>query len=157
MFLQSFVSYDALLSLMKYIFQLFIQTGHKTNCIRGNYDIYGKTSKIEEGIILPSFQELQTCRDTFYRIFFSAFSLFVSLYFMIFISMALVTLMIMSTLTTLMLFPQDIPDILLFPLMADLANLAIRNGTPFARSIFNVQYIFFYSIHILMLITEAYD
>ena len=40
---------------------------------------------------------------------------------------------------TLILFPQDILNILLFPSMAvDLADLATRDNTPFARSIFDV-------------------
>jgi len=51
-----------------------------------------------------------------------------------------------------MLFPQDIPNISLFPSMA--VDLATRDGTPFARSIFDV---FFYSIHVLTLVTEVYD
>jgi len=60
---------------------------------------------------------------------------------MIYISMALMTLMMMmmSTLATLMLFFQDIPNISLFLSMAvDLADLATRDSTPFARSIFDV-------------------
>ena len=71
---------------------------------------------LEEGVILPSFQELWTCRDTFchafYIFFFSTgLSMFI---FMIYISMTLM-MMMMSTLATLMLFPQDIPNISLFP------------------------------------------
>jgi len=54
--------------------------------------------------------------------------------------MDLMTLMMMSTLVTL-LFPQDIPNISLFPSMAvDLAVdlAATKDGIPFARSIFGV-------------------
>jgi len=47
--------------------------------------------------------------------------------------------LMMSTLETLMLFLQDILNISLFPSIAvDLADLAIRDGIPFARSIFDV-------------------
>jgi len=57
---------------------------------------------------------------------------------MIYISMPLIMMMVMmmmrSTLTTLMLFPPDIPNISLFPS----ADLAIRDSIPFARSIFDV-------------------
>jgi len=53
--------------------------------------------------------------------------------------MALMTLMMMSMLATLMLFPHDIPNISLFLSMA--MDLATRDGIPFVRSIFDV-YIF---------------
>jgi len=58
--------------------------------------------------------------------------------FMIYISMALMMMMMMmvSTLAILMLFLQNISNISLFPSMA--MDLAIRNGTPFAQSIFDV-------------------
>ena len=78
--------------------------------------------------------------------------------FKIYISMLLMMMMMMmmmmkSTLATLMLFPQDISNISLFPSM-DLADLAIKDGTPFVRSIFDVYILL---LHVLMLVTEAYD
>ena len=101
-----------------------------------------KLLESKRGVILSCFQELQICRDTFYRVFFSTYFLcsrvYQCLYFMIYISMALMTLM-MSTLATSMLFPQDIPNISLFPSMAvDLTDLATKDGTPFTRSIFDI-------------------
>jgi len=99
-----FISYDALLSLAKYIFfnrsykrisQDWLHL-RKLRCI-----IYSKTSRIEEEITFSSFQELQTYHDTFYRVFFFyVFSLFASLsMFILYISMAL-TLMMMSDFDT---------------------------------------------------------
>ena len=53
--------------------------------------------------------------------------------------MMMMMIMMMSTLAILMLFPQNIPNISLFFSMAvDLADLATRDGTPFAPSIFDV-------------------
>ena len=53
--------------------------------------------------------------------------------------MMMMIMMMMSTLATLMLFSQNIPNISLFPSMAvNLADLATRDSTPFARSIFDV-------------------
>ena len=45
-------------SLVKYIFQPFVQAGRKTDCTRINYDIYGKTSRIEEGVTTLLFQRI---------------------------------------------------------------------------------------------------
>jgi len=45
----------------------------KTDCIRVNCDVYDKTSRIKEGVILPSFQELWTYCDTFYNVFLRTF------------------------------------------------------------------------------------
>ena len=59
---------------------------------------------------------------------------------MAYILMILMTLMMRNTLVILMLFHQDIPNISLFPSMvADLADLVTRNGTPCARLIFDIQ------------------
>ena len=92
----------------------------------------------------------------FYRVFSTYFFclwVYQCLYFMIYISIAL--MMLMSTLATLMLFPQDIPNIFLFLSITDLADLATRTY-PFSLDRFST-YIFFYSDHVLTLVTEAYD
>jgi len=122
-------------------------SGHrKTDCIRVNCDVYDKTSRIEEGVILSSFQELWTCRNRFYHVFLCTFFCheFInvySFYNLYFDGMIIMKMMMMSWRWILMHFPQNIPNISLFPSMTmDLADLATRD--PFRSIDFRCIYSF---------------
>ena len=62
-------------SLWRSTFFLTVRTSgyRKTDCIRVNCDVYGNISGIEEERPPHSFQEFQTCRDMFYRVFLHIF------------------------------------------------------------------------------------
>jgi len=151
MFLQSFfVSYSMYLA--KYIFQPFVQPGIARLIVSVNCDVYGKISRIEEDIILSSFQELRHILSRFFTYFLVCE--FINVYILWFIFRWHIDVDDDDEhIGDFDAFSPEHSQYLAFSLRW---RWTWRQGTALSFDRFSM-YIFFYSIHVLTLVTEAYD
>jgi len=165
MLLQSFISYDALLSLAKYTFnRTYKQILQDTDCTRVNCDVYSKISGIEEEAIsspLSKNCERVAMRfTTYFLASFYVFSLFASLSIFIFYGLYFHGIDDVDDehIGDFDVFSPKHSQYLAFFFDDDGLGGLEDKGIPFAQSIFGIYiYSFTWSNAVLTLVTEVYD